>query len=765
MGVPHSGKCSLKFCRIKPGDESAKHRRTIARRVQASGYSSPSFSFRAVIIFLLWSAWPLLAQVNTGELRLRVTDTAGLGLKALVSVASEENQYRNNFETDGFGIVTIKALRYGQYLVRVESQGFATASRTVEVRSAIPSESMFRLEVTPVRTVVKVRETMALIDPYLPSSIMQIGSQQIETRVASLPGRSLQDLVSSEPGWLYEGNAVLHPRGSEYQTQFVIDGIPLTDNRSPSFGPEIEADDVESMSIYTAGVPAEYGRKMGGVVEINTRRETGTGVHGQLILSGGSYGTAQSSGLLQDVWGKNALTATASGSMTGHYLNPVVPENFTNHGTTGDFSIAYEREFTQSDRLTASVRHELSRFQIPDEFVQEEAGQLQSGDNFETIGKVDYQHIFSTDMLANFSGMVRDRASDLYSNPESTPIIAFQHNLNRQGYFKGAISLRQKNQEWKAGIESDVVLLHENFSYLVTDPQQFDEGTPPSLMFTESRPDLEQSAFLEDLVRLGKWTVSVGLRWDHYQLLLNRNAFSPRVSVGRYFPTANTVLHFSYDRIFQTPANENLLLSSAPQISSLNPQVLRLPVAPADGNYYEVGMAKAFADRVRLDVNVFRRDIRNYCDDDQLLNTGVSYPIAFRKAVIYGAEGKLNLVRLGKLTGYVSYSYTVGNAWYPVTGGLFLGDDVTKALTQLNGHFPDSQDQRNTVRMRFQYRAASRVWLAGGMTSGSGLPFEYGGTYNEALAQYGPQVVSRINFARGRVEPSLAVNQRGIQEA
>ena len=50
--------------------------------------------------------------------------------------------------------------------------------------------------------------------------------------------------------------------------------IPLTDNRSPSFGPEVEADDVDSISIYTAGFPAEYGRKMGGVVEMNTKRET-----------------------------------------------------------------------------------------------------------------------------------------------------------------------------------------------------------------------------------------------------------------------------------------------------------------------------------------------------------------------------------------------------------------------------------------------------------------------------------------------------------
>ena len=118
---------------------------------------------------------------------------------------------------------------------------------------------------------------------------MRWACRRFENRLTALPGRSMQDLVNSEPGWLYEGNAVLHPRGSEYQTQFVVDGIPLTDNRSPSFGPEIEADDVESLTIYTAGIPAEFGRKMGGVVEVNTLKSEDPGFHGQLTLFGGTY--------------------------------------------------------------------------------------------------------------------------------------------------------------------------------------------------------------------------------------------------------------------------------------------------------------------------------------------------------------------------------------------------------------------------------------------------------------------------------------------
>ena len=696
-------------------------------------------------------------QVNTGELRLRVTDSTGAGIPASVTILSQGNDYQARLATDAVGSANIHRLPYGVYLITIDKRGFSSVSKTLQVGSALPIDLIVKLVVAPVNTVVSVSADQTLIDPDRPSSIMQIGSKQIQDRVQSLPGRSVQDLVVTQPGWLYEGNAVLHPRGSEYQTQFVIDGLPLTDNRSPSFGPEIEADDLESMSIYTAGFPAEYGRKMGGVVELNTKRNPNPGLHGDWVLTGGTYDTLGSYGKLQETWGKNSVSATASGGMSAHYLNPVVPENYTNNGTTGDFSTKYERDFNEKDRLILSVRHELSRFEIPNEQLQQAAGQLQTGDNFETLGAVNYQHIFSPDRLGMLEGFVRNNANDLYSNIFSTPIIAFQKNYFNEGYFKGTYSQHFHNQEFKAGVESDNAFLHEKFNYIITDPSQFDPDTPPTLDFADSRPDLEQAAFVEDLIRLGKWTVSAGLRWDHYQLILNENAFSPRISVGYYVPSWKTVLHASYDRVFQTPSFENILISSSPEIDALSDNFLRLPVQPSKGNYYEGGLTKAFADRMRLDVNVYRRDVRNYADDDQLLNTGVSYPIAFDRAVIYGAEGKMELVRLGQLTGYVSYSYMVGNVWFPVTGGLFLGDDADNALTQLTGHFPDSQDQRNTVRTRFQYQLMPRIWLAAGASYGSGLPFEYEGTYEEALAQYGQQVVDRLNFDRGRVHPTLAV--------
>jgi len=753
-----------------------------------------------ILVVLLWAV-PMLSQSTTGELRLIVTDPTGLALKSTVELVSQGNEYRNTFTTDDQGNLDAKRLPYGIYHVQIRAKGFAEDSESVEIRSALPLNRTVRLKLGSVSESVKVSASETLVDPYRAGSVNEMGQETIENRLTALPGRSMQDLVNSEPGWLYEGNAVLHPRGSEYQTQFVVDGIPLTDNRSPSFGPEpAEADDVESLKIYTAGIPAEYGRKMGGVIEVNTLRNEDPGFHGQLTLFGGTYATGGINTQDQYTWKRNTLGVSASGNMTDHYLNPVVPENYTNNGTTGSFSTNYERDLTQKDRLTLIVRHELARYAIPNELVQQNGawlpnsdntvgcppvpvadepsdcvfipgGQLQTGDNFETMGTASYQHIFSADTIGVLRGMARDNSNDFYSNPASWPIIATQHNDFKEIYFNGSLSVHHGRQEWKAGAESDAIFLHENFNYVMpdcadpSDPQCpialgiLDAGST-TFAFTGSRPDLEQSAYVQDLIRLGNWTVDAGLRWDHYQLLVNKNAVSPRVAISRYFPTVGVNLHGSYDRIFQTPSFENILLSSSPAAESLDTSVpaVQLPVQPSHGSYYELGLTKALFNRLRLDTNMFRRDVNNYADDSQVLSTGISFPIAFRKAILYGAEGKLEVQNWKGFSGFASYSYIVGNVWNPVTGGLFIGDDASSAVSQLTGHFPDSQDQRQTIRARVRYQVAPHLWLALGSDYNSGLPFQPDSTPQQYATEYSQVVINHLNFNRNRISPYLTEN-------
>lgn len=704
------------------------------------------------------------AQSSTGEIRIRVDDVQGRALPSQVVVASDAAQVHETLATDAAGSLTVRHLPYGTYLVRVEHKGFARMSRVVDVHAALPLHVTLRMQPVGTPESVEVRAAETLLEHDTPGAVHRIGRAQIAERAASLPGRGLVDLIDAEPGWLYEGNAVLHPRGSEYQTQFVVDGIPLTENRSPGFGSQIEAADVQSAAVYTAGIPAEYGRKMGGVIEVNTLRSRQSGLHGESVLAGGSFATADGFTALDYGWGRNSAGVTASGAMTEWYENPPVLQNYTNEGTTGDFSADYERELTQRDRLTLTARHELAHFLVPNEQVQQSAGQRQSRSTLETMGTGAWQHILSPTALIDVAGMGRDDTVLLASNPQSTPIVASQDRGFREGYIKASGTKDWKHQEGKAGFEGDFLHVHEGFADTITDPTQFDPGTPLSFQFFQRGSDREKAAFVEDSARVGRWTMAAGLRWDDYRFVVHQNAWSPRLAASRYFPRAQMTAHVSYDRVFQTPAFENLLLSSSRQVVSLDPQVLREPVQPSSGNYYETGVSKAIAGELRVDANLYLRRFRNFADDNPLLDTSISFPIAFRRASIYGVEGRIAAPHWGPVSGYASYSYMVATCNLPVTGGLFLGDQAAQAVSQLQGRLWISQDQRNTVRTRWIVHLPRGFWVASGAEYGSGLPVDFDGTRSQALAQYGAALVDRVNFPRGRVDPSLALDASAAAE-
>jgi hypothetical protein len=206
---------------------------------------------------------------------------------------------------------------------------------------------------------------------------------------------------------------------------------------------------------------------------------------------------------------------------------------------------------------------------------------------------------------------------------------------------------------------------------------------------------------------------------------------------------------------------ENLLLASSPQLDSVSSLVVRLPVRPARANYYEVGFTKSFAGKLRMDGNVFRRDFRNYSDDDVLLDTGISFPIAFSSAEIYGEEIQIAVPRWGRFSGVLSYSNQTGVGQGPITGGLFLGSETANIPD--SSKFPVSQDQRNTLRARVRFQATDRLWLATSAEYGSGLPVNLNGTVgpsqiNFLLQQYGPSILNEVNFNAGRVRPNFSLD-------
>ena len=155
-------------------------------------------------------------QSNTGELRLTVTDQAGLPIQSAVQLVSEANQLRQDLETDPQGTLLAKRLPFGKYRVEVSRTGFATFTGLVDLRSALPTEYHVTLSLAPLQTQVTVSPDATLLDLHQTGTRSHIGADTLRQRLTALPGRSLPDVVNTQPGWLLEANGVLHPRGSEY---------------------------------------------------------------------------------------------------------------------------------------------------------------------------------------------------------------------------------------------------------------------------------------------------------------------------------------------------------------------------------------------------------------------------------------------------------------------------------------------------------------------------------------------------------------------
>jgi hypothetical protein len=710
--------------------------------------------------FVLFCCVRADAQRELGELHLEVQDQQGAPVAAAAELVSEANQVRRNFSADSDGRATAHDLPFGLYRLSTIHAGFAPNVQVIEIRSEVPLNVKVTLGLASVETQVQVTASETLVDPNRTGTVTTVGSQMIKEEVPAQTGRGLLDLVNSLPGWVYEANGVLHPRESEYQVQFVVDGLPLTENRSPAFAAPFEAEESDSVRVRTAAYPAEYGRKLGGVVEITTPKDVPTGLHGQVLVGGGSFGSEDADIDLSYKRGRNYLSASARGFHSDRYLDPPVLGNYMNNGSSGSFSSSYAGELSDRSRLRVTVAHDVVTFFVPNELLQQMAVQRQSRQNQETTGAAYYQRTLTTNLLLDVQGSLRDVTGQLSSNPFSTPILASQQRGFREGYIRTDMAGHHGRHDWKIGADALVSPVHEALQYAITDPTQFDPAVQPVFSFSDRRWDREQSAFAQDQIRLGSWNISAGLRFDHYSFVLEESAWSPRFSVSRFFSSFDLLIHASYDRAFQTPAIENLLLASSPQLDSISPEVLRLPVKPSLGIFYEVGITKGLASKLRIDANLFRRDFRDFADDDLLLNTGVSFPIAFATARIQGEEVRLEVPKWGRFSGFVSYANQTGIGQGPITGGLFLGADAASALSDTS-RFAISQDQRNTLRTRLRFQAVPRLWLALGAEYGSGLPVELGSgpiDSNFLLSQYGAAVLNRVDFGHGRVRPSLSLD-------
>ncbi len=715
---------------------------------------------------------PAFAQVMEGRLAVQVSDPGGGAIPALVQLVGRSPEFVATETADETGHAVLKRLRPGQYRLTVSHAGFEDLSRRVEIRSAVPQSLQVVLEVGTLHEELTVEDSAPLLDPLQPSNAMQVGRLGLNRTPGTTLGRSTIDVVTTLPGWLLEANAVLHPRGSEYDTQYVIDGMPLYDNRSIAFAPAFENDEFEAVNVLTAGIPAEYGRRLGGVIALDTRRAERRGHHTALDLQAGGYETRFGSMSHQFAADRTSFSIGLQAGHTDRYLDPPSIENFTNRANAGGVNARVAHDLSPRDQLTAYLRYNRTGFLVPNDLQQQAAGQRQDRRMGEMAGQIHYQRTISSRTLGSIRGMIRDLSSELWSNPLATPVHVQQDRGFREAAVVGGITVDHHQHTLKFGADVRINDIREAF--LLSAPGELSR---PDLAFQDERRSTEMGLFVQDQIRLGNFATTLGVRFDGYRLLVEDTAVSPRAAVSYYIPKAGIQLFASYDRIFQPPPMENLLLSSGAPALEIDAVEGTIPVPASRANFFEIGLRKTVANVLRIDLNHYWRTFRNYIDDDVFLNTGVSFPITFDTARIEGTEVRLELPRWRRVSSFVSYSNMLGRATSPVTGGLFIEGGEAEELRDVVERFPISQDQRNTVSTQVLFDLHRRVWLGIGVRYGSGLPVELaddddgdeGGDEEDdegEASEYGagqdqfihPEILERVNFERARVRPNFSLD-------
>ena len=722
----------------------------------------------SLVFAALLFALPLAGYRMEGDLTIVVRDATGLPLPAEVELLNRVSVFRVRARCDVAGRAHFKRIPLGVYRLHIRHPEFQPYSARLRVPSELPLIRRITLDVAEIETSLTILDSAPLVDSEQTGTVFQVTRGQLSESAFTTLGRGAINLVDALPGWLLEANAVLHPRGSEYDTQYVIDGIPLLDNRSLAFVPAFETDEFEALNVMTATIPAEFGRKLGGVVELYTRRSGQPGHHPEFSLRGGSFSTTQAAFSDQYVRERTSLAFGLRGGRTERYLDPPSLENFTNTANSAGFNVRFERDLSDGDRLTFYVRSNRVGFMVPNDSEQQANGQRQDRRGAETAGQIHFQRTLSSRALAAARGMFRDVTSDLWSNTLSTPVFTQQDRGFREGVATGSVTVETENHRLKFGADVRQASIREQFLFSAT------EALPEiEFRFRDRRQSTDAGAFLQDHLSFGNLVVDAGIRFDYYRLLVKDSAISPRLGAAYYWQPGDLVIRGGYDRVFQTPAIENLLLSSSQQAQSFRGVEGGLPLPLGRGDFFEIGLRKSLADRLRVEVNHFWRDLENFYDDDVFLNTGVSLPISFERAEIEGTEVRIELPRYKQVSSFISYSNLLGRATSPVTGGLFIEGGEAEELRDVVAALPISQDQRNTVSARFRFEPHPRIWFALGGRYGSGLPVELKeDDPTETADQDAPRtagggtgpvmipraILNRVDFARGRVRPNFSLD-------
>jgi outer membrane receptor protein involved in Fe transport len=561
-------------------------------------------------------------------------------------------------------------------------------------------------------------------------NLPQADNTPIDKVILQMPGVSYDSAVS---------NPSFHVRGEYANVQTRINGIVVPEGVS-GLGPFLDTNFIGSMSLLTGALPAEYGLRTAGVLDITSRAFAAPG--GEIGFYGGSRQTFTPSFDYGGSVGNSEYFVSARGDWNGLGIENPTPGLNAIHDYTqqGKFFGYASTLLDDSTRLSVISAASYSAFQIPNNPNQAPLGDFPFGMpvtsyDSSTLNENEYdtyavtmaalqKHGTDGDaQLAAFSRyaevhFVPDVFGDMVFNDVASDVIRQSTLTGLQGDGSYIVNSRHTLRAGFAvsGEQTNVT----NVSAVM--PGSIGAVTGPAFDVADRTSLLGWNigTYVQDEWKLtNQLTVNMGLRFDQLYQFVDANQLSPRFSLV-YKPFDGTSFHAGYARYFTPPyqaqaTQSNIALfagtTNAPDIA------LADPVKPERAHYFDAGVDQTVLPGLDIGIDAYYKMARDMIDDGQFSQAVVLTQFNWARGYSEGGEFKLKYQN-GNFNAYANFAYNISRAIGPESSQ-YLFDAATYDYLLHNYHYTDDM-QRITGSAGASYRIYDTT-LTADLTYGSGL--------------------------------------------
>ncbi|HTD10982.1 MAG TPA: TonB-dependent receptor [Steroidobacteraceae bacterium] len=520
---------------------------------------------------------------------------------------------------------------------------------------------------TIVITAQHLNEERSRIDTQTGASTYTFNAQDIQAE----PGGDnvqLNQVMLQVPDAAQDSFGQLHIRGDHNGLQFRLNGVILPDGIS-FFGQTLPPRMIASMKLITGSLPAEYGLRSAGVIDLTTK---GGALQpgGEVSLYGGSHSSIEPSINYGGSSGSNTYFIT--GDVIRNDLGIESPDGRSTplHDSTRQLhGFGYfEHIFDDSNRLSLIAGSSDDRFEIPNreglhaadvfvppltvngqtDFLSQNLNENQR--EITDFAALSLQH--SQGALSMQTSVIA-RYSSLQFSPDPNLGDLFFNGLSQQAYKRDVAYGLQSDGAYKlndshtlrAGVyaQSDRLTSNTTSQVLQTDPVTGlpVNDVPFGILDDSVNSQSIESAYLQDEWRFdGVFTVNYGLRFDHYRAFSSGSQLSPRVNFV-WQAAADTTVHAGYSRFFSPPPFELVGSTTVAKFANTTaaPAVATDdPVRAERSNYYDFGIQQVLTKALTVGVDSYYKQAIHLIDEGQFGAPIILTPFNYRYGQVYGVE-------------------------------------------------------------------------------------------------------------------------------